>query len=151
MATYAANTRVSVDRSRAEIQKILRRYGATRVAEAWEHGRACVQFELGGMVARIDVPMPTRADVFKALKRKRATEAAVRRAADQAERQRWRAFVLLLKAKLESCELGVVSFEREFLPHLLLDNGATVGEAMERAMADGQARLAIPAPPPTGG
>lgn len=151
MATYAATTRVSVDRSRTEVQKILRRYGATRVAEAWEPGRACLQFELAGMVARIEVPMPTRAQVLSALKNKRPTEDAIRKAATQAERQRWRAFVLLLKAKLESVALGVVSFEREFLPHLMLDSGATVAETMERALQDGKTRLAVPALPPKGG
>lgn len=145
MAAYAATTRVPVDRSRAEVQKLLRRYGATRVAEAWLPGRAAVQFELGGLVAKIEVPMPTAAEVQKSLKKRRPTEAALRRAHDQAERQRWRAFVLLLKAKLESVAMGVVTFEREFMPHLMLESGSTVAEAMERAIRDGQAHLALPA------
>ena len=147
MARYAATTRVPVDRSRAEVQEVLRRYGATRVAEAWLPGCAAVQFEIGGLVAKIEIPMPTSIEVAATLKRKRPTEVAIRRAVTQAERQRWRAFVLLLKAKLESVAMGVVSFEREFLAHLLLDNGTTIGAAMEHALRAGETRLATPALP----
>jgi hypothetical protein len=151
MARYAATTRVPVDRSRAEVQRVLRRYGATRIAEAWAPGAAAVQFEIGGLVARIEVPMPTSIQIAADLRRKRPTDAALRRAVTQAERQRWRAFVLLLKAKLESVALGVVTFEREFMPHLMLENGTTVGAAMEHALRAGETRLATPALPAKGG
>lgn len=45
-----------------------------------------------------------------------------------ANRQRWRALALVIKAKLEAVETGIVSFEQEFLPHLVLPNGGTVHE-----------------------
>jgi hypothetical protein len=145
MARYAATTRVPVDRSRAEVQKVLRRYGATRIAEGWTPQGACVHFEIRGTIVKLELPMPTVVEVRAALKNKSPTEHALRRACDQAERQRWRCFVLLLKAKLESVDMGVVTFEREFMPHLVLDTGATVAEAIEQALTQGKTRLALPA------
>lgn len=143
---YAEGTHVDVERTRTEVQRLLRRYGASRVAEAWEPGRACVQFELGGLVAKLTVPLPTAAELLRERKRKPG-EDALRSLLAQAERQRWRAFLLLLKAKLESIEMGVTSFEHEFLPHLMLENGKTVTEVMDQAMRDGVVRPLLPALP----
>lgn len=126
--TYAKNTTVNVDRSRVEVHKLLRRYGAVRIADAWEQGgRAAVQFEIGGYVAKLTVPMPTEAEI-KARPRARKDPRAVKSALLKAERQRWRALLLLLKAKLESCALGLTTFEHEFLAALVTTSGQTVGE-----------------------
>ena len=43
-------------------------------------------------------------------------------------RQRWRALALVIKAKLEAVEAGIVTFEEEFAMHMVLPNGQTVGE-----------------------
>jgi hypothetical protein len=47
---------------------------------------------------------------------------------DQATRSAWRALLLVIKAKLEAVETGITTFEDEFLAHLVLPNGQTVGE-----------------------
>ena len=49
---------------------------------------------------------------------------------EQAQRSAWRALNLVIKAKLESVKAGIFTFEQEFLPHILLPNGQTVGEFM---------------------
>ena len=35
---------------------------------------------------------------------------------------------MVIKAKLEAVESGIVTFEQEFLAHLVLPDGATVGD-----------------------
>jgi len=47
---------------------------------------------------------------------------------EQSIRQRWRALALVIKAKLEAVESGIAEFEEEFLAHIVLPNGQTVGE-----------------------
>ncbi len=54
---------------------------------------------------------------------------------DQACRQRWRALALLVKAKLEAVESGIVSFEEEFLAHVVLPDGSTVYQAAKGGIA----------------
>ena len=79
------------------------------------------------------------------------TREAAEKAWEQAVRQRWRALALMVKAKLEGVEAGIVTFESEFLAHTIMPGtGMTVGEYVEpelaRAIAEGKpARmLALP-------
>jgi hypothetical protein len=53
---------------------------------------------------------------------------AAETAYEQAVRQRWRALVLIVKAKLEAIEAGIGTIETEFLSSVMLPNGSTVGE-----------------------
>ena len=43
-------------------------------------------------------------------------------------RQRWRALVLIVKAKLEAIEAGISTLEREFLADIIMPNNQTVGQ-----------------------
>jgi hypothetical protein len=54
---------------------------------------------------------------------------------EQATRQRWRALALVIKAKLEAVDSGITEFEDEFLAHILLPNGTTVGEHVRPGIA----------------
>lgn len=67
-----------------------------------------------------------------------------------AERQRWRALALVIKAKLEAVEAGITEFEEEFLAHIVLPNGGTVGQFMlpqvATAYETGQMPPLLPAP-----
>jgi FkbM family methyltransferase len=47
---------------------------------------------------------------------------------DQRIRELWRALVLVVKARLESVESGIESFEQAFLPYIQLPDGQTAGE-----------------------
>ena len=80
----------------------------------------------------------------------RRSEAQVGAAYEQAVRQRWRALALVIKAKLEAVETGITSFEEEFLAHIVLPSGQTVGAWMvpqvEKAYVNGAMPPMLPAP-----
>lgn len=58
-------------------------------------------------------------------------ETVLRTAAYDSEvRRRWRSLALAVKAKLEVVATGISTFESEFLAHIVLSNGATVGESV---------------------
>ena len=148
MARYAAQTDVSTDKSLAEIQATVRRYGATGFMTGWEHGegrnQAMVQFRAAERFVRFALPLPDPdAKEFAwtpAGKRKRDDEGRTA-AWEQACRQRWRALALAIKAKLEAVEAGIATFEEEFLAHIVLPDGSTVGghvlPRIQRAYLDG--------------
>ncbi len=55
---YAENTQVSSDRSRAEIERTLRRYGATAFAYGWDSEAATLMFEIAERRILFRLPMP---------------------------------------------------------------------------------------------
>ena len=59
---YAANTNVSSDKSRSQIEKALIRYGATHFGYASEPKRSIIQFEMNHRRIRFVLPMPDPAD-----------------------------------------------------------------------------------------
>lgn len=128
---YAESTSVSSDKSRAEIERVLSRYGAQSFMYGWDQDKALVGFIANGRQVRFVLPMPNRADrefwrtPSKGLQR---TPAQAEAAYEQGVRQRWRALALVIKAKLEAVETGIVSFEQEFAMHFMLPSGQTVGE-----------------------
>lgn len=136
MTRYAQNTDVTSDRSRAEIERTLTRYGATSFMYGWEADRAAIQFVKDGRRIRFVLPLPDRNDrEFTHHSRGRRTENAIETAYEQAVRQRWRALALMVKAKLEAVASGIVTFETEFLPHTVLPSGRTVAEDVLPAVA----------------
>jgi hypothetical protein len=115
MTRYAENTSVPSDKSRAEIETTLTRYGATAFGYGWQEQGAMITFEANGRRIRFILPMPDRKDqVFW-----RTPGRGLVRSADQAQaeyeqavRQRWRALALAIKAKLEAvASSGITEFE----------------------------------------
>lgn len=121
MTRYASNTTVNVDRSKAEIESILRRYGASGFGYYTKDDKAVVQFEFDKRLYQITVPLPliSSFDRTEGRGRPRSMEKKLKMQ-EQASRQRWRAICLILKAKLEAIELLLSTIEAEFMPYLLL-------------------------------
>jgi hypothetical protein len=114
--TFAARTEVPVERSKSEIERLLMRHGATSFAGGWTPVGATVLFEMKGRRLRFELPLPTAAELKSVERRDRET------------RRRWRCLVLVIKAKLEAVETKIVSFEDEFLAHIVLPGtGETFG------------------------
>jgi hypothetical protein len=126
--SYAARTTVTPERSRMELEQILARYGAAAFGYGYEEGRAVVTFKAHERIVRFTITVPDAQEF--AYNRAGAVRSTAQRnaAAAQAEKQRWRALVLVVKAKLEAVESGIVSFEEEFLSHILLPDATTVGD-----------------------
>lgn len=156
MSRYAEQTSVPSDRSQAEIERTLARYGADQFMRGWTMDNAVLMFRCQGKMVKFLLPLPARNNpefTYTPGRNLRRTAAAAEAAYEQAVRQRWRALALVVKAKLEAVEAGISTFEDEFMAHLLLPDGQTVSEFMspqlEEAYATGlmPARLpALPAP-----
>lgn len=155
MGSYAENTTVPVEKSRAEIEKLLHRYGATAFACGWNLDHAVIEFKARERRIRFQLPLPCkeekrfvrdgRGNIRKPDKRYAAWE--------QACRQRWRALALCIKAKLEAVEAGISEFEDEFMAHIVLPGNETVSQwlrpQIEAAYTTGRVpemMLALPAP-----
>ncbi|WP_210386043.1 hypothetical protein [Phyllobacterium sp. SYP-B3895] len=54
---------------------------------------------------------------------------------EQACRSRWRALLLSIKAKLESVEAGIETFEDAFLAHIQMPDGLSVSEHVRPRIA----------------
>lgn len=161
---YAEGTSVPVEQSRLEIERTLERYEANGFGYAWDErieitparckqggcqraGRAidecrrlhrwevdeekrfvreivAISFRFKERRIRLDVPMPTEAEAGSKARHEAAT------------RQRWRALLLVLKAKLEAVASGISTLEHEFLADIVTDSGQTVGDILVPRLTD---------------
>jgi hypothetical protein len=141
MGTYAAETSVSTEKSRAEIERTLTRWGASQFMYGWDQDRAIVGFVLRGRQMRFVIGMPDKDEKqFKWTSHRpprRRTVHQTIEAYEQACRQRWRALNLVIKAKLEAVESGISTLDAEFLGQLVLPNGQTVADAVVPRIIEG--------------
>lgn len=137
MSRYAKNTIVGSEKTRGEIERTLVKYGATGFMYMWKGDTAVIAFEFGIYHVRLDVPMPPKSDFEKTpTGRKRKNSEDTLKAWEQATRQRWRAVLLIIKAKLEAVECGIRTFEQEFMGDFVLATGQTLSETMLPRIAD---------------
>ncbi len=133
MPRYAKRTTVAVEKSRADIEKCVSQYGADSFASGWDRlGKmARVQFEFKGLMIRIDLPLPEECT-------------------PQQERQRWRALLLVIKAKLEAVDSGISTFQEEFLAWVVTPDGNTLGQRLvpqlEKIVQNGKMPRLLPGP-----
>jgi hypothetical protein len=130
---YAANTSVSVEKSRGEIERLLSRHKCTKFATGVDHDahRATVQFHAHNRIIKFEIALPDASDPkYRKIKNTylQRTATGIAKIVEQDERTKWRALLLVIKAKLESVESGIATFEDEFLAHTLLPNAQTVAE-----------------------
>lgn len=137
MAKFAEGTTVTVEKSRAEIEGLIVRYGATHTAFMNAPGRAMICFEAKGRRVAFELPLPDRDDKRFARDGRGSLRTPAKRmeAWEQACRQKWRALALVIKAKLEAVESGITSFEDEFLAHIVMPDGQTVGAHIKPSIA----------------
>lgn len=117
---YAEQTKVPVEQTKAEIERTLVRYGADRFAYFTEAGKAVIVFEAKDRRLRFDLPLPAGEGDKE----------------QKTRRQKWRALLLCIKAKLESVASGIESFEEAFLAHVVLPNGQTVADHIAPRIAE---------------
>lgn len=107
MGRYAQRTSVPVERSKAQIERELERYGADGFKSGWQGNQEAIGFLIGGLHIQISVERPEN---------------------DQERRQRWRALLLVVKAKLEAIDSGISTLEQEFLAWVVCPDGQTLGQ-----------------------
>jgi hypothetical protein len=136
---YAEHSKVPVGRSREEIEQVLKRAGAEGFANAQSGNKAYVAFVYKGIGIKIKLTLPDQPGP-------KAPKLAIQRY-EKNTRAMWRRLLLVIKAKVESIESGIETFEQAFLPHILLKNGDTVGErtipALSQFNQGGDAKLLL--------
>ena len=109
---YAEDTKVSAAQSRSQIETILRKAGASRIATMDEPMEAIGMFMLAGRLIRLRIEIPGDAN-------------------EQKRWAIWRAVHLVVKAKIEAVAQGITTVEQEWLAHVVLPDGSTVGDWVE--------------------
>lgn len=115
---YAVGTKVSIDKTRMEIETTVAKAGATHYGTFSEPGSAMIAFRLKDRNIRFNLPIPAKMN-------------------DQAKRSRWRAMLLVIRAKLESVESGIETVEEAFLANIVVGGtgGRTVYEEIKAPIA----------------
>lgn len=123
---YAAQTRVPVSQSRTEIERLLEKHKAKQFGTAvdYDANQARVQFRLHDRIVRFLITLPDRKKYGQGARW------------EQQERQRWRALLLVIKAKLESVENGIETFEEAFLAEIVMPGDQTVAELLTPVIAE---------------
>ena len=158
--SYAANTSIPVERTRLDLERLVLAKGAGQWMNAFDAltGRAIIGWSMDGRMIRLAIPLPNpNADEFvyrmwkgQPQKYGRKLPAETQRERwDQACRSRWRAVLLIVKAKFEAIDAGISTVEREFLADTLLANGETVSSwirpQLEEMYSTGRMPLLLPA------
>ena len=134
---YAEDTKVPASRSRYEIERLLTTCGATGFLAGWsqDQGKHVIQCFIEGRMLRFTVALPDE-------------ESAHPLSVEQEERRRWRALLILIKAKLDSIRSGDSTLDNEFLANLVLPDGKTfadwAGPQIENVYSKGKMPLLLP-------
>jgi len=128
MGNYARSTSVSPEKSQEEIKRTLRKYGADRFGVMEEREKAHVMFEYSGLLIQLTIDLPARDQFIKTETGKPRSASSVDTQLDQAIRQRWRALLLAIKAKLEAIECGISTIEKEFMAFVMMPDGRPLSD-----------------------
>lgn len=127
---YAQGTTVPIAKTRVDLEAVLRKHGADQIMSGSDSAARIgfVGFTLRKRQYRIQLPARSIRGVKP----------------DQLEREQWRALLLIIKAKLEFIRDGFTEPEQEFMAHVVLPNGATVGEELAPRLAEAYATGNMP-------
>jgi len=128
-ANYARRTKVPPERTRIEIEDLMRKRGADQFFSAADARRVWLAFRINGRHIRFTLPLPEHPSA-------------------QLVRSRWRALLLVVKAKLEAVDIGITTLEEAFIGETVLPDRQTVAEYMhpqiESAYASGKMPPLLP-------
>jgi hypothetical protein len=114
---YASDTSVSIEKSQAEIERLVLGAGAKRFYRGSDENMASIGFTLAEKVILFELKLPTSEQLAATYKRARKVS---QEAVGQVHRARWRALFLAIKAKLVSVEAGIESTSEAFLAHIVV-------------------------------
>lgn len=150
--SFAEGTSVPIEKSRTEIESLLRKYGAEQFVSGWSDKDAKIQFRASGRYIRFTLNMPspdekrfTHQSQYEWRKR---SDQSARAMYEQEVRRLWRALLLVIKAKLESVDSKIATFENEFMANIIMPDGKTVAEhagpMIEAAYQSGKVQALLP-------
>ena len=127
--SYAEKTTVPVEKSKSELKRTIMKYGGSGYEMFETEDKAGVQFKSSDRQIRIlvDFPGPEEFTYTPTGRRRRSKDVALKEY-EQEQRRRWRALILCMKAKFEIVESGISTFEKEFMPYMVLPDGRTVAD-----------------------
>lgn len=114
---YADGTAVAVEKSTAEIEKLIKSKGATRYGRGEENGLAIVRFEIDKINFMFELRLPTAEQLIASGKVKRAYAAG---RVNQVHRELWRALLLTIKAKFVAVESGIETMQEAFMAQIVV-------------------------------
>lgn len=133
---YAATTSVAFEKSVSEIVTLVRKAGAQQIGQMEDTDWFTVGFKLEDRAIKFTITFPSLDDMPKYNGRQQFLTTAQRQdRLDQAKRQRGRALLLVIKAKLEAVESHIETVEEAFLAHIVLADGRTVYERAKEQIA----------------
>ncbi|MDR3408436.1 MAG: hypothetical protein P4L68_08060 [Methylovirgula sp.] len=134
--TYAKDTAVAFEKSISEIITLIKRVGANDIGQFENADNFAIQFTMQDRRVRFRVPFTAMDNIATVDGRGRSLTGVQREARwEQSKRQRGRALLLVIKAKLESIESGVETFEEAFLAHVVTPGGQTVYERIAEPLS----------------
>jgi len=155
---YAEGTTVPVNRTIAELERLLDLHGATGFAYGRDSEQqvAHVVFRLQGRLCRFSVDAPAVAQYARTANDRRRSPRQAQEKAQAEYRRRWRAKYMLTKALLVAVQDGDITLAEAFLPYMLLPDGSTVAQWAEEQFPHMEAGLMPPllpgvSPPLPGG
>ena len=154
-ARYATATLVSEERSRAEIERMLRvDFSASACASGYmphsDHEIAFVTFRMYDRSIRIMIRMPYLNDVMITNAGRRRSKIVALKVLAQERRQRWRSLWLSIRSKFDriASELTederIEMFRREFLADTVVGQNQTVFEVMGPRIDDAYLHGGLP-------
>lgn len=138
---YAEATKVTVEKTVSQIVSMVRTAGGSRFAQLDDDQRFVLAFSMADRQVRFTVRFPDPSDdqfaevrVNQSSSRKASNSERIERW-ETRRRQRMRALLLVIKAKLESVESEVETFEEAFLSNVVMADGATIYERVHEPIA----------------
>lgn len=156
--TYAQGTTVDPSKSQAEIISTLRRYGAAGFMfgqDTDDTGKTAgmVSFRAHGRTVRFLLPLDIDREQFRwsPNRRTRRDDSQIDELVEGEHRRRWRSLALAIKSKLDVVETGISTFEEEFLAHIVLPDGSSVGQWVAPQLEAAYQQREMPKMLPAGG
>lgn len=131
--SYAESTKVPIEKTQADIHKLVKSQGANRygLMEDEETGEVTIGFMIEGRQIRFRIQTAALSAFMKTPERGlQRSRAQALQAQAQDTRSRWRSLFLAVKAKFDSIDRGIETFDQAFMAHVVLPDGKTIAEAI---------------------
>lgn len=150
----SSTTSTPAERSRGELEQLLRRYGAHgfSVAQDYANGRFQISFVVANSAREKGTMIPVRipiaiADVYRAMYGDPGKDSPDRGRMAQAERVAWRQMLLWIDSALSAAALNIQTIEEAFFAHAVISGPRGPERLIDSMRTDGSLpRLLLPGP-----